>query len=525
MKKVSPKHSACKGFSLAEALMALLVVSLITIATIPVITKKKRSLENIPHGQWTCEIDEDGMHSSYSQDAPTPVVNADHCEFTPPPRAKNFIIKAVGGGGGGGAGYSNLVMEALYPGQSKRIDFLANNQYDIVLVGGGGGGGGGNDERGGTRAHAGGSGAAVSFTFKPTYNISYSISVGGGGGGGHGDDGKHSGGDGGNGGDTNFGNIVFAGGGTGGMAIQYDGTGSACIARNLQATMFNKNCRGADWRNYSECVRNTGRGCSGKYSYSDPSGSLKITNVKSVNGQDGERTSAGMKTSYYSSVISEKMLMASNSYPYSTIGNTSYNLARMKENNMGMSGGGGQGKNGGGTAGVGGYAAVKSDILSGGKAGQAARLMLYPAASINERLIIKLGKGGSGGKNIFTSSTRSMTQPTDGTDTVVGNLFRAPGGEAGKNQAIEPDIASASYVAGEDGAVSGISANEVVSYGGRSVDGETAESSNAPGTTAAGGGGGGGGAKRSTAYGTSSYNHTYSGDGADGGNGKVIIKW
>ena len=232
-----------------------------------------------------------------------------------------------------------------------------------------------------------------------------------------------------------------------------------------------------------------------------------------------------MKTSYYSSVISEKMLMASNSYPYSTIGNTSYNLARMKENNMGMSGGGGQGKNGGGTAGVGGYAAVKSDILSGGKAGQAARLMLYPAASINERLIIKLGKGGTGGKNIFTSSTRSMTQPTDGTDTVVGNLFRAPGGEAGKNQAIEPDIASASYVAGEDGAVSGISANEVVSYGGRSVDGETAESSNAPGTTAAGGGGGGGGAKRSTAYGTSSYNHTYSGDGADGGNGKVIIKW
>ena len=78
MKKVSPKHSACKGFSLAEALMALLVVSLITIATIPVITKKKRSLENIPHGQWTCEIDEDGMHSSYSQDEPTPVVNADN---------------------------------------------------------------------------------------------------------------------------------------------------------------------------------------------------------------------------------------------------------------------------------------------------------------------------------------------------------------------------------------------------------------------------------------------------------------
>lgn len=107
-------------------------------------------------------------------------------------------------------------------------------------------------KRGGTRAHAGGSGAAVSFTFKPTYNISYSISVGGGGSGGHGDDGKHSGGDGSNGGDTNFGNIVFAGGGTGGMAIQYDGAGSACVARNLGAMMFDKNCRGSDWQNYEK---------------------------------------------------------------------------------------------------------------------------------------------------------------------------------------------------------------------------------------------------------------------------------
>ena len=33
------------GFTLAEALMALLVISLITIASIPVITKKKRLVE------------------------------------------------------------------------------------------------------------------------------------------------------------------------------------------------------------------------------------------------------------------------------------------------------------------------------------------------------------------------------------------------------------------------------------------------------------------------------------------------
>ncbi len=37
--------------------------------------------------------------------------------------------------------------------------------------------------------------------------------------------------------------------------------------------------------------------------------------------------------------------------------------------------------------------------------------------------------------------------------------------------------------------------------------------------------GGGGGAKRSTDYGSTAYSNVFSGDGADGANGKVIIKW
>lgn len=46
--------------------------------------------------------------------------------------------------------------------------------------------------------------------------------------------GTHAHGDGSNGGDTIFGGLVFAGGGTGGMAIQYDGAGSGCDVVKLR---------------------------------------------------------------------------------------------------------------------------------------------------------------------------------------------------------------------------------------------------------------------------------------------------
>ena len=69
---------------------------IITLASVPVLTKKKRKMSDAPHGQWTCEYNEAGKHISYSQDAPTPV-EGDYCEFVPPARATNFTIQAVGG--------------------------------------------------------------------------------------------------------------------------------------------------------------------------------------------------------------------------------------------------------------------------------------------------------------------------------------------------------------------------------------------------------------------------------------------
>lgn len=511
-----PKSVHLDGFSLAEALITLLIVCIITLASVPVITKKKRNLEQMSHGEWTCEINEEGKHASWSEDSPSPVVNDGYCDFVPPPRAKSFIIKAVGGGGGGGAGFSELKLVTLYPGDNRTIDFLANNSYEVALIGGGGGGGGGNDERGGTRAHGGGSGAAASFTFTPTYNISYSISAGTGGYGGHGDDGKHSGGDGSNGGDTSFGGIVFAGGGTGGMAIQYDGPGSSCITMKPSLICMSNPGTPSTKPN---CWRNTGYGCGGKFSVSDPTGNFKMTNLKSIDGKDGTRNASGASTSYYSAYIGEKMLQPTYSFPWSSRG-TAGNLTAMKSGSIGLGGYGGQGKNSSGTNGIGGYAAVKSDILAGGSAGQSAQMMLYPVSTIDKKLRITLGRGGKGGKNVFTSSSHTMEEPTDGTMTKVGDLFNAPPGRAGENKHVRPDSPMSALVAGEDGPVSGILTNEEPSYGGRTVGGLTEPNSNAAITTSFGGGGGGGGAIRTTAYGTSGYTNVYSGDGADGGNGK-----
>ena len=496
-----------EGFSLAEALITLLIVCLIVLMTMPILTKKKRSLNELPHGEWICEYNENGQHSSWSQDSPTPVVHDDYCEFIPPTRAQNFTIKAVGGGGGGGAGYSALKLESFYPGDNRTVDFLARNKYEIVMIGAGGGGGGGNNERGGTRGYGGGSGAAVSFTFEPEYNISYSLSVGKGGAGGPGDDGKHSGTNGSNGEDTTFGGIIFAAGGTGGEAVQYDRGPKGCT---YKLPFFpDKEIR-------------TGKGCGGKYAMSDPTGNFKMSNKKSQDGVNANQTTTGVKTDYFSKVVGSNMLKATYSYPYSDKG-ISYNEIKIKTD-VGSGGIGGQDKNGGGTSGQGGYAAVKSDILVAGSAGETAQPVIFPVATINGKLRIYLGKGGVGGKNLFTSGTHTMQEPADGTSTRVGELFTAQYGKAGKNMEIYPSSSDATFVKGEDGAVSGFHTEETPSYGGRS-NGITSATSNADAATAFGGGGGGGGARRSTVIGNSTYSNVYSGNGADGANGKVIIKW
>ena len=119
MKKINttdakmPAESAKNGFSMAEALITLLIICVVAIASAPVITKKHKSKVNLPHGAYACYWNDDRLVAKY-------VINGTvsdgkvvydkqeeryGCEFNPPSNAKNFVATIVGGGGGGaGAG-------------------------------------------------------------------------------------------------------------------------------------------------------------------------------------------------------------------------------------------------------------------------------------------------------------------------------------------------------------------------------------------------------------------------------------
>lgn len=68
-------------------------------------------------------------------------------------------------------------------------------------------------------------------------------------------------------------------------------------------------------------------------------------------------------------------------------------------------------------------------------------------------------------------------------------MFNAPCGRAGENKVIFPSSTTASIAVGTDGPVSGIENDETPSYGGRSLNGESASTSDAEIVTAFGGGG------------------------------------
>ena len=136
-----------RAFTLAEALLTLLVVSLIVAAIMPVITRKHSLVAE--HGQWLCTLKDNNpsQHITrltvngktlYSK------VTGSSCVFAPPPRAKDFTVYVIGGGGGGGGGTSNsdiaFQKETTYP-NSLSVTAPMRGSYEINLLGGGAGGG------------------------------------------------------------------------------------------------------------------------------------------------------------------------------------------------------------------------------------------------------------------------------------------------------------------------------------------------------------------------------------------------
>lgn len=136
-----------KGFSLAEALMALLIVSLIVSAMIPVLTRKHRDVGI--HGKWECTLNENGQHVSrmlVDGKFTDFEINGDgtSCSFAPPAGAENFTVKAIGGGGSGAGGIPGETTDTEKIAESQALPFTApfTGKFSITLQGGGGGGGG-----------------------------------------------------------------------------------------------------------------------------------------------------------------------------------------------------------------------------------------------------------------------------------------------------------------------------------------------------------------------------------------------
>lgn len=133
-----------KAFSLAEALITLLIVCLITLASVPVLTKKHRSknkAETQSHGTYTCFLDGAGVYHFQSEINGIKnegVLDTDFCKFTPPSDGRDYTVVAIGGGAGGGAGYSFTDTKMFT--SSSIYTVPEDGIYDFVIIGGGGGG-------------------------------------------------------------------------------------------------------------------------------------------------------------------------------------------------------------------------------------------------------------------------------------------------------------------------------------------------------------------------------------------------
>lgn len=130
MKKIC--RNFCPAFSLAEALITLLIICIIVLASVPVITKKRRDMTEGPKGMWICTRNSQGQYVYYDNRSPKGDINnidswtatgTDSCTFTSGSRPYKYGITVIGGDSvgcskwkcrGGDAGYGRGVVSANY---------------------------------------------------------------------------------------------------------------------------------------------------------------------------------------------------------------------------------------------------------------------------------------------------------------------------------------------------------------------------------------------------------------------------
>ena len=188
------------GFSLAEALITLLIVCLITLATIPVLTKKKRGMTNAGHGTYMCTAvstiveNENGelertrvTYKQRNSNTTDEWEQVEKCAFVAPLNANNFVITLIGGGGGGGPAVSQEeYFVSASAGASGSYTPAKDAYYHFKMVSGGGGGAGASwRKRKNERAICGGAGGSGAYAEGSLYLLrgtTYYYAVGSGGG-------------------------------------------------------------------------------------------------------------------------------------------------------------------------------------------------------------------------------------------------------------------------------------------------------------------------------------------------------
>lgn len=139
------------AFTLAEVLITMMVIVLMTLASIPVIKNSKEFRESAKDkNYWMAFYDQDEKLRVFTDlngcngDCPA-MVEGDIAKFYPPEGVTRFNVTVVGGGGGGAAGMAGGGQSKVFFPESTDQSFVPAREgiYQIIAIGGGGGGGGG----------------------------------------------------------------------------------------------------------------------------------------------------------------------------------------------------------------------------------------------------------------------------------------------------------------------------------------------------------------------------------------------
>lgn len=174
------------GFTLAEILITMIVIALMTLASIPVIKHSKEYREAAKdRNTWMAFYDQNDQLVVYQDGSKqdsligTDANGNKYAKFIPPDGVNRFNVTVIGGGGGGAAGEAGIgTAKSFFPiDDSIQQVFVpvSDGLYRILAIGGGGGGGGGGtlcDGKGGY------SGTAVSAIAELKQGYPYGVMVG-----------------------------------------------------------------------------------------------------------------------------------------------------------------------------------------------------------------------------------------------------------------------------------------------------------------------------------------------------------